>query len=635
MRDTLAPALVTALGPRPEWEGAHTVQRIGRTDLTLRGITDAADALRRLSGVNLRDYGGAGGLKTVSVRGLGASHTALSYDGLTVSDAQTGQADLSRYRLERIGQIELQNLDALSLLCPVRHLAAAMVSLTPAEPDADSARWHGEATVSTGSFGMWGADAALRRALTPRTRLSAGGNYYFARNDYPFTLANGVATEQRRRANSRMQAATAEAGVCHTLRGGELSGRAYFYHAYRRLPGMVRYYVNENHERQTDQNAFAQLRYSQHWQRLSLMAAAKYNRINSLYDNYDAQYANAHLSRHYRTRELYATAGAACALLPALSVAYATDYAREWMTGNAPTDRRVQRDTWLHSLSLRYERAGWQLTARAVCHLAWNSRRGGTSADDARRLCPSLTVARRLRADRLSLTLRAGYKESFRLPTFSETYYYHLGTPTLHPELARQLTLGTSLHAAPAPWMPLLALSADVYANRVADRILAVPYTANVWRMQNLGRVDTFGADLALNVQVRPASGHLLDLAANYTLQRSENRTSPTEQEYGKQLPYVPRHSGALSAAWQNPWLSLSLHTTCASLRWASTGHLPTTSLPAYAEWGLALYRTFRLRRAQLLVRADLINASDRRYEVIRYYPMPGRSWKCTLKYSF
>lgn len=51
-------------------------QRIDARRIKEAGITDISDAMRRLPGVNLRDYGGAGGLKTVSVRGLGSEHTA-------------------------------------------------------------------------------------------------------------------------------------------------------------------------------------------------------------------------------------------------------------------------------------------------------------------------------------------------------------------------------------------------------------------------------------------------------------------------------------------------------------------------------------------------------------------------------
>ena len=39
-----------------------------------------SDVVKHFSGVTVKDYGGIGGLKTVSVRGLGASHTAVGYN---------------------------------------------------------------------------------------------------------------------------------------------------------------------------------------------------------------------------------------------------------------------------------------------------------------------------------------------------------------------------------------------------------------------------------------------------------------------------------------------------------------------------------------------------------------------------
>ena len=53
---------------------------LDRRDMLTMGVTDMADALHRLPGITLRDYGGAGGMKTVSVRGFGAKHTGVSYD---------------------------------------------------------------------------------------------------------------------------------------------------------------------------------------------------------------------------------------------------------------------------------------------------------------------------------------------------------------------------------------------------------------------------------------------------------------------------------------------------------------------------------------------------------------------------
>ena len=55
--------------------------------------TSISDAARYFSGVLIKDYGGVGGLKTISVRSLGASNTGILYDGLPVSNTQTGQID--------------------------------------------------------------------------------------------------------------------------------------------------------------------------------------------------------------------------------------------------------------------------------------------------------------------------------------------------------------------------------------------------------------------------------------------------------------------------------------------------------------------------------------------------------------
>ena len=65
LRDTLDYAVVTARSLRSVPSVAVPTQQFDTTTLRRLGITDMGDALRRMAGVNLRDYGGAGGLKTV------------------------------------------------------------------------------------------------------------------------------------------------------------------------------------------------------------------------------------------------------------------------------------------------------------------------------------------------------------------------------------------------------------------------------------------------------------------------------------------------------------------------------------------------------------------------------------------
>lgn len=632
--DSLGEAVVDGVRPAVGTATATPVQRLDSLSLVRQGVADVADALRRFSGVNVRDYGGAGGLKTVSVRGLGAAHTVVTYDGLSVSDVQTGQTDLGRFALEGLGEVRLSTVDADALLAPVRNMGAAVVALCTARPGIGDRRLRGSATLRQASFSTYNPSFVLHQGLGPRTVASLSGRYLWARNDYPFHIDNGDASADLRRTNSRMQEADVEANVRHTFARSEVEAKLLYYNNHRRLPGMVHYYVNENDERQTDRQALGQMRWTGTFGRLRLMAAGKYDWKASLYDNHSAQYAGGVQSQHYWQREAYVTAGAEWTLTRWLQMAYATDFLHASLNSNIANDHAAARDAWLQALSLRAAWGRLTVQARAVGHLYWNRRRGARDADDQQRLVPTVAATLRLVDAPLRLHVRTAWRENFRVPTFTELYYYHLGSTRLRPERARQLSAGLTLSAAPAAWLPSLTLTADAYANRVRDRITAIPYSLHLWRMTNMGRVDALGVDLNLNAHFRLAPRHDLVLTTAYSWQQRRDCTDPSTSSYHKQTAYTPRHSGSASIAWDNPWLSLTAHVVYASERWANNEHYASTALPAYAEVGFSARRSFGLRRCRLTLSAELLNAFDARYEVIRFYPMPGRAYALKLQVS-
>ena len=71
------------------------------------GSLQVSDVLKYFSGATVKDYGGVGGLKTVSVRGLGAQHTAVAYDGIIITDNQTGQIDLGGFSAAQAQEVSL------------------------------------------------------------------------------------------------------------------------------------------------------------------------------------------------------------------------------------------------------------------------------------------------------------------------------------------------------------------------------------------------------------------------------------------------------------------------------------------------------------------------------------------------
>jgi len=634
--DSLRAAEVWGEKRRLEVAAATPVQQLDTLSLLRRGVTDMSGALRQFAGVNLRDYGGAGGLKTVSVRGLGAAHTAVTLDGLPVNDTQQGQIDLGRFSLGSLSSLSLSTLDSPQLLCPVRTLAAAVVGLRSFQPDTLRRSMQGHAALRQAAFHTYATSLQLDHGLGRRTWLGGAAEWFWAKNDYPFTVENGVATAHLHRTNSRMQKYNFQLNLLSNLRGGSLEAKAYFYHNHRRLPGQVVYYVNENNERLTEQNAFAQLRYVQQRGRWRWMAAAKWDWQKSFYHNFSAQYPGGLLSQHYWQREAYATSGVAYQFAPALRIAYASDYAYASLNSNLQTDHAVSRHTWLQALSLRFEKNRWQCTARATMTLLKNRSKGGETATNYTHITPTLTLAYLALTGKTSLRLRAGYKESFRAPTFTENYYYHLGSVTLRPELARQLSAGITLQVRPAAWFPLVLLTLDGYKNKVRDRIVSIPKRLYVWQTVNLGDVRGAGIDLATEMHFQPAPKHLLVLTGNYSWQRARNYADPALSTYKKQLAYTPLHSGTASLAWESPWLSGSISLTASDSRWCTNEHSPTTRLDAWTEWGFSLWRNFALgRKCALSLRANLQNVFDERYEVIGRYPMPGRAYQVEASLKF
>ena len=114
------------------------LQRMDRAELERFGALEVSDAVRHFSGVSVKDYGGIGGMKTVSVRSLGAQHTAVCYDGVSVGDCQSGQVDISRFSLDNVSALSLTVGQSDDIFQPARMLASAgVLAIETARPDFD------------------------------------------------------------------------------------------------------------------------------------------------------------------------------------------------------------------------------------------------------------------------------------------------------------------------------------------------------------------------------------------------------------------------------------------------------------------------------------------------------------------
>lgn len=627
------------------------LQLLDRQDMLAMGVTDMADALNRIPGITLRDYGGAGGMKTVAVRGFGAKHTGVSYDGIMLSDCQSGEIDLSRYSLDNVETLSLVIGDNDDIFIPARQAASSAVLhiQTLPLPDGDS-RAHVTAQLKAGSFGFVSPFVCYAQSLSRRLALSAMGEYTYAENDYPYDIQNVSITMHSRRTNSRMNSGHGELNLAWLpTDASHLTAKVYYYDNARQLPGIVRYYTNLSGENLHDRNFFAQLGWQTRWGgQWALKTQAKVNWNESVYR--DKLMPSAINDASYWQREYYASAALLFVPTEHWAFDYSADYAYNNLNGSSwrAIIGRPFRHSVLQSVTAKYTGGRWTVTGRLLHSLYLNQQKCDDDADNElqasrtdiqqnsarnmRRLSPSLSLSYRLTEDE-ALYVRASYKNIFRSPTFNESYYYHYGSTDLKPESTHQWNVGVT-YAPHLSQQTAATLTLDAYMNKVKDMIVAVPYNMFVWRCINVGRVRSIGLDATLRLDHRFSPRHRLLLAGSYSLQKVQNRTNPESDNYNKQIAYMPEHTASGSMAYENPWVNLSLHATAVSCRWPNNEHYPSTMIEGYADVGVTAYRQFRVGRHQVELRGDVKNLFDKQYYIVARYPMPGRSWMMTVNYK-
>ena len=435
---------VTARRMPAKITSATSVQVLRKDDLKSLGLQNMGDAVKRFAGTNVRDYGGIGGLKTVSVRNLGAAHTAVSYDGVAISNTQAGQIDIGRFSLDNVSSLSLAVGHDDNMLQSAKLFASAgVLNIETEKPHfEDGQRSLTQVQMRGGSFGY--VTPAIRhwQALGDRTRLSVDANYVHADGNYPFTLKNGNLVTEERRINSEVESWQGEANLFHTFSDeSELSAKAYYYKSDRGLPGAVILYNSESDEHLWDENFFAQTKYKKVFSpKWTLQAQGKYNYSWNKYEDLGVEYAGGKQTDTNRQHEYYVSASALFRPDSHWAFSLSQDGAINRLHTNGMNSPEPIRYTSLTALNARYQAQGLKLSGSVVATYITEKVEYGNEPDDRKRLSPTLSVSWQPWEEE-QFYVRALYKNTFRVPTFSDLYYLRMGNTNLKPEKATEYTL--------------------------------------------------------------------------------------------------------------------------------------------------------------------------------------------------
>ncbi len=609
------------------------IQQMKKTELEELGIQNLADAVKKFAGTNVRDYGGIGGMKTVSVRNLGAHHTAVSYDGVTVSNTQAGQIDVGRFSLDNMESLSLAIGADESLMQSARHYASAgVLSILTERPHFDEGKNSAfRFRLKGGSFGLVTPSLRYWQRVGEQTSLALNGSYMRADGVYPFVLVNGRERTNEKRYNSDIYTWQGEANLYHTFTDkSQLDMKTYWFYSERGLPGSVTLYNPVSRERLWDEDFFAQAVYRKAFdEKWNLHARLKYTHTWNRYEDTNVKYDGGKQIDVNRQNEYYASATLGWSPVEAFRIALAedvfyNDLRNNINTGSNPDYPFPKRITSLTALSAQWQWERLHVEGNVVGTYAHETVENGENPADKHRLSPCVSVTYRLLPNE-SLHLRAMWKNTFRMPSFNDLYYLRIGNSGLRPEKATEYNLGLTWSGRPFQAVKYVSATVDAYYNDVTDKIVAFPSTY-IWKMANFGKVKIKGIDVTLAAEVPIYHKVSAILTGAYTFQESLDKLEASAS-YNRQLPYTPKHSGNASLLIRNPWVNLGYSVLFQGERWSSSQQTALYKLKAYSEHTLTLSREFRFKSCLLNLSGSIHNLFDKQYEIVKYYPMPGRSF--------
>lgn len=591
-----------------------------------------SDVVKHFSGVTVKDYGGVGGLKTVSVRSLGANHTLVSYDGLAVSDYQTGQINIGRFSLDNMALISLNNGNENDIFHPARLFASAGVLSFQTVKPVFSADKPVNLKVSfrSGSFFLMNPSLLLENKIGKHITTSVNAEYIYNKGEYSFTLHNGDSTSKEQRKNTDIQIFRIDANCFVRFSNKQrLTVKVFYYHSEQGLPGAVILYNIQARERMKEENLFVQLHY-----RYDISPKVSYQtnrKMNYSFIRYlDPNYLNAagKLDNKYRQREYYLSNAVLYSPYKVFSLSLANDISLANMSATMDGFPKPERYSCLTALSAAYNRKKINLAATLLHTLVMDKTQTGETGKNYSKFTPSISVSCQS-FKKENINIRGFYKYIFRLPTFNDLYYRLVGNTDLTPENTHQFNIGATWLKFFHKNIPYFSLAIDVYHNQVNDKIIAIPNkNLFVWSMINLGKVNITGIDAQSMLEIKVHKYVNLELTLNYTFQHAVDMTDESSKTYKHQIPYTPKHSGSGIFSVLTKWANFSYSLLYSGERYALGQNIPENHLEPYFDHSVALFRNFKIKKMQLTLRAECLNLLNNNYEVVKNYPMVGRQFQ-------
>ncbi len=574
-----------------------------------------AEVLNNLPGLQIKDYGGLGGIKTVSMRGSNAEQVLVLLDGQRLNNAQNGQVDFSTISTTGLDRIEIVH-GGNSALYGTDAVGGVINLIT--RKDSEKSGISGSLNTMRGSFNSSSLEGLLQYQ---QDKFSAALTYHdlHSSGDYSYTDLNG---QKRKRDNNDLFSQDLFARF--NLKFGDLQYQqklnfSYkFYYTERGSPGPLSFPSQTSRlYNRTDQiNALYSCKIFNPLTELQIQGYAHFgwNRYSS--DDYSVHDENSSHNGTYGLEAQLKTIQSA-----AHQRIFGLGTRNDWMTGSdfSADHRRILYYLFIQD-EIEYS-FNQQSIVKSVLFIP--ALRFDTYSDFGSHFSPKIgSVINFGTTWDVALKGNAGF--IYRAPIFNELYWpaddWSRGNPDLKAENGYDWDISLWSH----PSLPFETVVDITYFQIRMNDLIAWQFQDQKYIPQNIDQ--TLSSGIEFNAALQPVKDAVA-VNYNYTYLSTVNRKTH------KILSYRPRHTGNLSLIFSWSGLKLELQSQSVSRRYADVVNMQ--KLNPYTIYNIIFSAHRSLGPIEPKLSLQINNLQNRQYQIIQDYPLPGREVRMNIGIAF
>jgi iron complex outermembrane receptor protein len=234
----------------------------------------------------------------------------------------------------------------------------------------------------------------------------------------------------------------------------------------------------------------------------------------------------------------------------------------------------------------------------------------------------------------MDLVLKGNVARNYHLPTLNDLYWKPGGNPDLLPEEGWTIEGGMAYQKELMGH--LLHTELSVYRSKIDNWILWIPSYRGYWEPRNVRSVLSKGLEYHLKLQGF-ISAFNYKVSAGYSYTSAINLGDPmtwSDESHGKQLVYIPLHSGnlLLHLGWNKLFVNYQYNAYSERFTTSSNDVTRRDRLYPYFMNDVAAGSNFHLKHLDLCVELKVYNLFNESYHTVLYRPMPGRNYQVVVK---